>query len=278
MFRHNRADLNRTELEKFFKDYCKKWCYQLERGDTGYEHYQGHFSLIKKRRKAELVKLFLKPDWFNWCEPMSNVGRMADATFYSMKADTRIDGPWQDPKSTQQQEYIPRQYRNLELRQWQEDLLEISMKFDDRAIYYLYDPNGNMGKSTLAAVADLHHGAIDLPPCLDGERLVATACDILTAKSCRDPKIMFVDMPRTQSKEKLNGLFAAIEQLKKGKAYDLRHEYREWWFDSPAIWVFSNDPPPNSAMSRDRWRFYRIHNDRLERVTSYESNEPFIPE
>ena len=29
-----------------------KWVFQLERGDTGYEHWQGRVSLIKKRRNS----------------------------------------------------------------------------------------------------------------------------------------------------------------------------------------------------------------------------------
>lgn len=260
-FRHSSTGehaVTQENLQEWLISNCSEWCFQEERGDGGYHHYQGNMKLIKRRRLSEVVALLfndkVKP--FMHIAPLSKEGRKS-GVFYSMKADTRIAGPW---KSTKEgvAKYIPRQYRGVTLRKWQEELFKISETFDDRAIYYIYDPTGNTGKSLCAAMGDLMHGAVDLPPCLDGERLIASACDILMARELREPKIMFIDMPRTLGKERLNSMFAAIEQIKKGKVYDMRHSYREWWFDSPAIWVFSNEPAPECAMSRDRWRFKTI--------------------
>lgn len=273
-FRHSSDKILQPDLIEWLNENCSKWCFQEERGDSGYQHWQGNFSLIKKRRKGEIIsQLFtdkVKP--FMHIAPLSNNACKLEH-FYSLKADTRIAGPWTNITDGRAK-YIPRQYRDKVFRPWQENLLEISQTFDDRAIYYIHDPVGNEGKSTCAAMCDLLHGAVDLPPCLDGERLIASACDILMARELREPKIMFIDMPRTLGKEKLNSLFAAIEQIKKGKVYDMRHSYREWWFDSPAIWVFSNDPPPESAMSRDRWRFYSIGANGLEPVVSSGGGPP----
>ena len=36
------------DIKKVLKDYAKKWAFQLEEGDTGYKHFQGRFSLMKK--------------------------------------------------------------------------------------------------------------------------------------------------------------------------------------------------------------------------------------
>ena len=71
-------------------------------------------------------------------------------------------------------------------------------------------------------------------------------------------------MPRAQSKEKLSGLYAAIEQIKKGKVWDFRNTYKEWWFDSPRIWVFCNETPNLNYLSRDRWRFHKLVDGKLE--------------
>ena len=46
----------------------------------------------------------------------------------------------------------------------------------------IYDPNGCKGKSTIARLAQLHHGALHLPPVNDHKELLQAACDILMAK------------------------------------------------------------------------------------------------
>lgn len=78
------------------------------------------------------------------------------------------------------------------------------------------------------------------------------------AKETRSPSPIFLDMPRAMNKERLNGIYTAVEQIKKGKLYDLRYSYKEYWIDSPQIWVFSNIEPDISLLSRDRWRIWTI--------------------
>ncbi|WP_445772263.1 hypothetical protein, partial [Rheinheimera sp.] len=56
------------------------------------------------------------------------------------------------------------------------------------------------------------------------------------------------------------------EQIKKGKLYDTRYKYQEYWIDSPQIWVFSNIEPDLSMLSLDRWRIWTINEQQqLER-------------
>jgi hypothetical protein len=98
-----------------------------------------------------------------------------------------------------------------------------------------------------------------MPTVSDGKELIQSMCNILTAKDCRIPGLVFFDMPRSQPKDKLRGLFAAIEQIKKGKVYDMRNSYKEWWFDSPRIWVFTNEKPQSSYLSLDRWQYWKIN-------------------
>lgn len=75
---------------------------------------------------------------------------------------------------------------------------------------------------------------------------------------------MFFDMPRAMPKQALHGLYTAIEQIKKGKVYDLRYHYKDWWFDSPQIWVFSNTMPDRSLLSADRWKVWTVHETTFE--------------
>ena len=53
----------------------------------------------------------------------------------------------------------------------------------------------------------------------------------------------------------------AIEQIKKGHVCDVRHHYKDWWFDSPQIWVFSNSKVDIQFLSRDRWILHTIDAD-----------------
>lgn len=228
------------------REWGKKWSFQLEEGKEGYLHWQGRISLKSKVRAS--------PDWDDWgCHFSPTSDENKTNTFYVTKMDSRVDGPWSDNDT---EVYIPRQFRNLTLRPWQQKVLEDSEIFNDRIINMVVDGGGNKGKSTLAAICELRHGGIDLPPVNDCKELLQAACDICIAKNTRDPKIMFVDLPRAFDKSRLHGIYSAIEQIKKGKLVDLRYSYKEWWIDSPAIWVFSNREPDLSMLSQDRWRVW----------------------
>lgn len=257
------GDRTPQEIMKVIQQLFKKWTFQKEQGDTGYVHYQGRGSLHKKRRLDEVKKLFDALDYKDiHLSPSSN--NSLGACFYVVKIDTRIEGPWTD-KDDEEVVYIPRQYRGLEtsLKDWQKRVWDSADEFDPRSINVIYDPIGGNGKSTVASLMDLHKRGIDLPPMNDAEKLIQSVADILIARECREPKTMFIDIPRAMDKRKLGGLYTAIEQIKKGKVYDTRYQYKEWWFDSPQIWVFTNIEPDLSLLSRDRWNVYDIYNDGL---------------
>jgi hypothetical protein len=254
-----------SELVPKLKQVFKKWSFQKEEGDTGYVHYQGRGSLFKKRRLQELKKLCDQLDWRDiHLSPSSSNSCMGDA-MYTMKIDTRIDGPWTD-KDEDAPVYIPRQYRGLDqcLYYWQQDVWDSADQFDSRTINLVYDPAGNNGKSVISALMDLHKRGITLPPINDAEKLIQSVADVFISREIREPKCVFVDLPRAMDKRKLGGLYSAIEQIKNGKVYDTRYQYKEWWFDSPQIWVFSNISPDLSLLSRDRWKCWTIVERRLQ--------------
>jgi len=258
------GDRTPQEVIKVLQQLFKKWTFQKEQGDaTGYVHYQGRGSLHKKRRLDECKKLFCALDFKDiHLSPSSN--NSLGACFYVVKVDTRIEGPWTD-KDDDEVVYIPRQYRGMEtsLKEWQKRVWDSADEFDPRSINVIYDPVGGNGKSTVASLMDLHKRGIDLPPMNDAEKLIQSVADILIARECREPKTMFIDIPRAMDKRKLGGLYTAIEQIKKGKVYDTRYQYKEWWFDSPQIWVFTNIEPDLSLLSRDRWNVYEIRDSHL---------------
>lgn len=250
------------EFVKLIQPLFKKWVFQEEAcPTTGRKHYQGRGSLFKKKRQPELCNLLNDTDLRGMDVSESSNNSKSNELFYALKYDTRVAGPWMDTKWTTPQ-YIPRQYRGLidRLHPYQQQVMDSRHEFNDRIINLVVDVRGNNGKSTCAALAELHHGCIDLPPIGDHKELTQVVCDILMAKEEREPGIIFVDLPRalTTDAKRFGPFMVAIEQMKKGHVCDVRHRYRDWWFDSPAIWVFCNHPPDVKMMSNDRWRFWKI--------------------
>lgn len=259
-------DFDHIKINKDLRDYCKAWTFQLEESEDGYVHYQGRFSLRSKRTLNSCISIFVKElDWKGKILPTSGTNKRNFN--YVQKADTRIAGPWTDKDQVIEEEYIPRQYRNVELYSWQQKVIDLSTNFNDRNINVIYDEKGNNGKSTLASIVELKYGGIDLPPINDMKELVATMCNICCATNNRKPGMVFMDMPRAMDKSRLYGIYTAIEQMKKGKLYDLRYKYKRYWIDSPSIWVFSNILPDDELLSRDRWIVWKIENKELSKYT-----------
>lgn len=255
-----------NEIIDRLETYCKKFVFQLEEGTTNkYKHYQGRFSLKDKKRLNQIVKLEILPKETHYSITCSKTKGFE----YVMKDKTRIDGPWKD---SDKPKYIPRQYRGKmsSLRPFQKYILDNAYKFDDRTINLVICKKGNVGKSVVSALAELYKRGIDLPVVNDAEKLVQSCCNICMAKNIHNPSPIFVDLPRAFNQEKMNGIFTAIEQIKKGKLYDMRHHYKEWWIDSPQIWVFTNTEQNLEYLSIDRWKIWKI-NRRFE-LTKVKTN------
>ena len=141
-FRYN-ADVfaKPEELRDLLKGVAKSYVFQLEEGDTGYRHFQGRLSLIKKRRHTEkhlLLKLFKgKPP--NYLEPTTSSESMLGEAFYMTKEDTRISGPYRDDDEIKVITKQLQHFQNCEMYNYQRTLHEISTQFDMRKIDIIYD-------------------------------------------------------------------------------------------------------------------------------------------
>lgn len=270
-FRANEECYTQEELMGFLHKLGKKFVFQLEKGESGYMHWQGRLSLWKPKRKPELMKLMKSMEMLvpNYLSPTTN-SEYQKVAFYCLKEDTRIDGPWRD---TDKVAYIPRQYRGFmdNLYPFQKSILDSRDIFETRSVDCVICPHGGEGKSTVASLAELYKKGYDLPTVNDAQMLINMTCDLLIKHDDREPGLLFFDMPRSQSKEKLYGLFSAVEQIKKGKVYDPRYSYKTWWFDSPRIWIFMNSDPDVTLLTRDRWRFWTINEDK--ELVHYEPQE-----
>lgn len=245
-FRYSKKEYTKDDIISFLQGIAKKYVFQLEKGDSGYLHYQGRLSLIKKRRKMEALKLFsVKPEYF-----APSVSASRGNEFYMTKLDTREDGPWMD---TDPVIYIPRQIREMgNLRPFQKHIVDNANVWDTRTINVIYCKQGNVGKSLLVGYCRAHKIGRALPPVNDYKDLLRMVCDLPTSK------MYLFDMPRSSNKDRLYQFFSAVETIKDGYAYDDRYSFKEKVFDCPNIWIFTNSLPDTSMLSIDRWKLWTV--------------------
>jgi len=246
---------DKNELFKLLSSWCKKWVFQQEKGESsGYLHWQGRVSLIKKKRENEIIKIIPIPG--KW-SPTSNKVHEGQNFNYVMKADTRVDGPWSD------QDYIepPILTRQLvkfmedELRPWQTELESLIQEEDDRSIKLVIDKEGNSGKSIFSEYLEYKGLTYEIPPF----RLME---DIMQCAMCvRRQKCYIIDMPRALKKDKLSEFYSGLECLKNGVCYDKRYSFKKRRMDRPQVVVFTNRDPCWGYMSLDRWEIYDMGPD-----------------
>jgi len=254
-------ELDKNIVIKMCNDLCKKWVFQLEKGEeTGYLHYQGRVSLKNKDRDSSLakkVRKYIGNDRPLRVSPTNNISK--DDDFYVTKENTRIEGPWNDKND--QPIFIPDQLQVLfdspgfTWRPFQQDIMTTFTKRDFRTINVLIDEFGNSGKSIIKTTLSVYKKAMIIPMINDYKDIMRLAMDA--------PKLggYILDMPRAIKKEKLYQIYGALEHVKDGYAYDDRYNFRYEHFNSPIIWVFTNRIPDTSLMSTDRWKFWKISDE-----------------
>lgn len=234
----------------YLRPWCKKYVFQYEKGDSGYLHWQGRCSLIKKRRPAELIKLgFGKGGNIS---PTTN--KACGDSFYVTKADTRLDGPWSD-KDYEEPPVLTRQLRTFlshSMYEWQEQVLAMAQEEDDRSIKLIYDKIGNNGKSIMCEYLEYNRKGYEIPPMRQMEDIMA-CCMCLKAQKC-----YLIDMPRGLKKDKLGDFYAGLESLKNGVCYDKRYAFKKRRMDRPQVIVFTNTLPKWDLMSTDRWEVWEM--------------------
>jgi len=265
--RHSSEDRTIDEMKAWFRHWTKAWVFQREVSDSGYDHYQGYCSLVKKRRVSEFHAAVRRAEEHNWvpyyCKPQSTNAmeeqrKAGTEGFYAMKADTRVQGPWSDRDV---ELFIPFPLRGKldSLYPWQQTIWDSADTREARKINVIIEERGCVGKSTICALIRQHQRGIQLPAMNDPDKLMQIALCILHDRKIRDPKIMLIDIPRAVKQDSLAGMYAACEQIKDGWCYDWRHHWKEWAFHPPQVWVFTNTKPKYAHLSMDRWNLFAVN-------------------
>ena len=149
----------------------------------------------------------------------------------------------------------------LTLRPWQQTLLDkLLAPANDRTIYWMYDPKGNQGKSTLCKFLVSNHDAI---------MLTGKAENMFSAYD--NQRIILVDLPRATDDKYIN--YSAIEKLKDGLFFVGKYESHQHYrpFNAHVV-VFSNFMPEDNKYTDDR-----LDITQLSRPDSYSDHSDIAP-
>lgn len=261
---------SREQLEMVLQHLFKYAIFQKEKGEKAkVEHWQLEGSLIVKASKSGLLERIAalgqpREHWDAGQIPTAQAKMIKGIDMlrlrYAAKVETRIEGPFEH--EIQDLPYIPRHNQIAELRPWQQKVLDqVDIDLHDgkwRCINYLYDPYGGNGKGTLHTYVRTRRLGYLIPGYEKPDEICAAVQNMLSAARMRDPRLLIFDLPRETTKATAKAVLRAAETIKDGIVNDKRHNYKEWIFDSPCIWIFSNEFPILSGLTADRWRIWHL--------------------
>lgn len=227
-------NIDAMELSQNLKNFCKKFVFQKEKGEeTGYVHWQIYISLKQKEVFNTVKNLFPSAAHI---EPVRDGWKAAN---YCKKSDTRIEGPY-DETST-----FIKTITNL--YDWQQHLLDMCLKEpDDRTIVWVWESQGNRGKTQFCKYLYIKHGATVL-----GNGAFKDIAQAIPA----NPKIVVFNITR-DLEERFN--YSAVEAVKDGMIFSGKYESTMKVFNSPHVMIFANFQPRLDAMSLDRWHIINL--------------------
>jgi len=250
---------------KKIKGGVTRYSFQLEKSADGKMHYQGRAAFKQSHRVTALRDAFAT----HWSIESDAKG----STFYTMDPEKREDGPWTDKT---ERKVVSQALMDMlcpkELYSWQKDVVEYVGAQNKRQITMVIDRWGQSGKGALGNWMEFNMSGMKIPSTM------ASAEDILqfVMSSIEDDDDMkehlfILDVPRSmETNKKWASWFAAMETLKDGYIYDKRYKRVSKRFRPPKILVFSNDYPPTSGLSVDRWNLlFMKHNTDLIKVSPF---------
>lgn len=136
-----------------------------------------------------------------------------------------------------------------ELRPWQRRVVDMLQRQNDRQILFCVDPEGGMGKSSLARWLMRHENA---HPCDGGKET-----DLKYAFNPAADIVVF-DFAKNRNLEFLPWNF--MESIKNGWFTNYKYHSRVVTFTPPKVVVFMNEDPPRDKFSADRYQVIYIRN------------------
>lgn len=175
-----------------------------------------------------------------------------EAAMYSRFIKERV----QARDSTMQQNSLRELYDSAVLRPWQQAIKDVvEEEACPRKIHWIWETEGNVGKSWMANYLGAVHGATILTA---GKKV-----DMAYIYAQKPTKIVLFDLARTaestgERSHYLDGVYSLAEDLKNGRVVSTKYESKTVFFRPPHVIFFANFEPDYTKWSQDRYFVTRL--------------------
>lgn len=222
-------------LTNIFDMDCEKYCFQEEMGESGTKHLQG-VVVFKVRKELNYIKRINPKIHWEICK------NLRASVEYCSKALTR-NGVCK---------YKGFNINLVDIPPYDEERFrvcnEILKGMDHRKIHWVFDPNGNSGKTCFGKNKYLTEGICYLK----GGKGNDLNNYVYNWKGCM--KRFIFDIPRCNEGYVS---YNSIEQIKDGTIWNGKYETGLRIFNPPVVLIFANFEPDYNKLSNDRWVIYK---------------------
>ena len=223
-------------------------------------HWQIYFQTASNCRMKQILSLLLGEDSGFHLELAKGTLNANLKYIYAVEKQHQIGWVHYTKNCEPPSSYRPYKTNNLlwlhnNMKPWQSELTKkLTTTVDYRDILWVWEPEGNTGKSYLAKYLHYFHGAI-----ITGGRATDMKHAIARWKQITGhyPITIIIDLARADSIPKSG--YKAVEQIKNAMFFS--GKYQSGMVAScnpPNLVVFANRSPTLKHMSFDRWKIYKI--------------------
>lgn len=219
------------------------YIFQEETGENGTPHLQGVFKSGSSINFDTLKKKFPKVHW-------EVTKTWKDAVAYCSKEETRTGLIYHSDDIVLKKPLID-PLHGLELYEWQSKILTLlETEPDNRSIYWYWDDEGNIGKSSLVKHIYLKYRNSVIIANGKGTD-VRNQINRHINEEGKEILVAILDISRSVENYVS---YEVIEQIKNGLMYSGKYEGGICVFNPPHVIIFANFEPDYSALSADRWK------------------------
>ena len=163
---------------------------------------------------------------------------------------------------------------NVELKPWQESLLEYVQQPCDREIFWVVGQEGNEGKNWFQKYVKSWLGARRVVTGIDIKANNGSIFQALRKCPIATADIFLFNIGKSMKQfDKIN--YDALEQMKDGEPFASRYNSQLLKIRVPnVVMVFSNSPPDVKELAKVRFRVFNITNNELQTKNIVEIKDP----
>jgi len=244
---NNYTEEDYIEFKEHALKHTKKAIIAKEIGEkNGTPHLQIYLEYKHPQTNERIAKIIKKGFWFQNAK-----GTDTENDTYCDKEGRDIWRHGFEKKTTMQEKIkkriFEREYQDVKWKDWQANVIKYFETNDPRKILWVYDQEGNKGKTFLRKYLCLTREVL----LFDGKKdNILNQLKQKCIDEDKEVKYILGDVPRA-GREYMQ--YPLLEQLKDGHVYSGKYEGGEIWLDNPHVCIFANFEPDYRTMTEDRW-------------------------